>query len=128
MKSSYQIFDFFSMTTLLDYKITLSYLAYFGYNGDSRQTVLTVKNRRTDWKKSKITKNVFLCYVFGAKSSGKSSLLRCFVNKPFGAGLFTPIPYAVVNTVEIRGSEKYLVVSSYFEFIEGDSPNSQLGY
>ena len=100
------------MTTLLDYKVTLSYLAYLGYEGDTRNALLVTRSRRTDLKKNKVTRNVFLCYVFGAKGCGKSSLLRSFVNKPFGVGPFNSNSYAVVNTVEIRGSEKYLVVSN----------------
>jgi Ras family protein T1 len=103
------------MMTLLDYRTTLNYLAYLGYDeGDIRQAVHVTRSRKADRKKNKVTRNVFLCYVFGAKHSGKSSLLRSFINKSFGETK-TPIPtssYAVVNTVEMRGSEKYLVVSN----------------
>jgi len=78
---------------------------------------------------------VFLCYVLGATGSGKTSLLRSFVNKGFsgggggddsgvsaglglGSGSRGMIGYepttkvlSVVNSVEMEGVEKYLVVS-----------------
>jgi Ras family protein T1 len=73
-----------------------------------------------------VTRNVFLCYVLGAAGSGKTSLLRSFVNKryrggsddaagPGGAGYGgyepTSKTVSVVNSVEMGGGEKYLVVS-----------------
>lgn len=101
------------MTTLLDHKTTLAYLAYLGYPETPQTSALLVTPpRRKERKKGKITRNVFLCYVCGAAGSGKTSLLRAFVGKPY---LHTYEPTAkmisVVNSVDINGSEKYLVVS-----------------
>jgi len=101
------------MTTLLDHKTTLAYLAYLGYPNEPRTNALQVtRARKIDRRKGKVTRNVFLCYVCGAAGSGKTSLLRAFAGKPFNT-LYEPTNklISVVNSVDIDGSEKYLVVS-----------------
>lgn len=126
-----------SMTTLLDHKTTLAYLAYLGYPQTqptlsspsssfassssapsatatpSTTTALQVtRPRRADRKKGKVTRNVFLCYVCGAAGSGKTTLLRAFSGKKYTDSYEpTTKPISVVNSVEIGGVEKYLVVS-----------------
>lgn len=102
-----------SMTTLLDHKTTLAYLAYLGYPEEPRTSALQItRPRKVDRRKGKVTRNVFLCYVCGAAGSGKTSLLRAFAGKPF-RGVYEPTSkmVSVVNSVDIDGSEKYLVVS-----------------
>ena len=104
-----------SMTTLLDHKVTLAYLAYLGYPDDNRTSALKItRPRKAERKKGKVTRNVFLCYMCGAAGSGKTSLLRAFVRKPYrDAYEPTSRPISVVNSVEIDGVEKYLVVSGF---------------
>jgi Ras family protein T1 len=100
------------MTTLLDHKTTLAYLAYLGYPDENRTSALQVtRARKTDRRKGKVTRNVFLCYVCGAAGSGKTSLLRAFAGKPY-RDVYEPTSkmISVVNSVDINGSEKYLVV------------------
>ncbi|ORY98533.1 EF hand associated-domain-containing protein [Syncephalastrum racemosum] len=100
-----------SMTTLIDYKTTLKYLAYLGYEGDTRTALKVTRPKKVDRKKGKIQRNVFLCYVFGAPGSGKTSLLRAFVHKPFSEKYQTTTElFNVVNSVEMKGVEKYLVM------------------
>lgn len=109
------------MTTLLDHKTTLAYLAYLGYSDEPRTGALQVtRARKIDRRKGKVTRNVFLCYVCGAAGSGKTSLLRAFAGKPFSP-TYEPTSrmISVVNSVDIDGSEKYLVVS--VEDLEDDS-------
>jgi Ras family protein T1 len=104
------------MTTLLDHKMTLSYLAYLGYPEEPRTTALQVtRPRKVDRRKGKVTRNVFLCYVCGAAGSGKTSLLRAFAGKPYSS-VYEPTSkmISVVNSVDIGGSERYLVVSTLF--------------
>lgn len=60
-----------SMTTLLDRKVTLSYLAYLGYPRDTTQALKVTRSRKVDRKRGKSQRNVFLCYVMGATGSGK---------------------------------------------------------
>lgn len=105
------------MTTLLDHKTTLAYLAYLGYPDERRTNALQVtRPRKVDRRKGKVTRNVFLCYVCGAAGSGKTSLLRAFAGKSFNP-VYEPTSkiISVVNSVDIDGSEKYLIVS--FNFI-----------
>ncbi|CAO3615069.1 unnamed protein product [Cunninghamella echinulata] len=100
-----------SMTTLSDHKTTLKYLAYLGFEGDTRTALKVTRPRRLDRKKGKIQRNVFLCYVVGAPGAGKTSLMKAFVQKPFSE-VYKPTvePFNVVNSVEMKGVEKYLVM------------------
>lgn len=107
------------MTTLLDHKTTLAYLAYLGYSEEPRTGALQVtRTRKADRRKGKVTRNVFLSYIIGAAGSGKTSLLRSFAGKPFN-GIYEPTSkmISVVNSVDIDGSEKYLVVSLHASYI-----------
>ncbi|KAI8059637.1 EF hand associated-domain-containing protein [Gongronella butleri] len=100
-----------SMTTLANHQTTLKYLAYLGFEGDTRTALKITRPRRLDRKKGKIQRNVFLCYVVGAPGAGKTSLMKAFVQKPF-ADKYQPTkePFHVVNSVEMKGVEKYLVM------------------
>ena len=107
------IYVLYSMSTLLDHKTTLAYLAYLGYPNEPRTEALQVtRPRKIDRRKGKVTRNVFLCYVCGAAGSGKTSLLRAFAGKSFDP-VYEPTNkvVSVVNSVDIDGSEKYLIVS-----------------
>ena len=99
------------MSTLLEYKTTLAYLAYLGYPGPTTSALQVTRPRKQDRKKGKVTRNVFLCYVCGAAGSGKTSLLRAFANKTYREKYEpTSKVISVVNAVPINGQEKYLVV------------------
>lgn len=109
------------MTTLLEPRITLAYLAYLGYPHSSTTsdqllpstTALDVtRPRKQDRKKGTVSRNVFLAYVLGAAGSGKTAILRAFVGKRLEER-FEPTMKVktVVNSVESGGGEKYLVVS-----------------
>ncbi|KAG1751180.1 P-loop containing nucleoside triphosphate hydrolase protein [Suillus lakei] len=112
-----------SMTTLLDHKTTLAYLAYLGYPDEQRTSaLLTTRPRKLDRRKGKVTRNVFLCYVCGAAGSGKTSLLRSFAGKPFrDAYEPTSKMVSVVNAVDIDGSEKYLVLQEFGSKYEAET-------
>jgi len=98
-----------SMTTLLDYKVTLRYLAYLGFEFPP-QAITVTRGRRGDVNHKKITRNVFQAFVFGARRSGKSSFLHSFIGRDrvesFGA-------LSVVNAAYIDGKEKYLVLREF---------------
>jgi len=103
-----------SMTTLLSYKTTLAYLAYLGYNGDTTSALKIIRPKKAVKKIGKTQKNVFSCYVFGSPGSGKTALLRGLVNKPFEKNhIPTKSRYCAVNTVEVGGIEKYLVMQEF---------------
>ncbi|KAL0084779.1 EF hand associated-domain-containing protein [Phycomyces blakesleeanus] len=115
-----------SMTTLIDHKTTLKYMAYLGFEGDTRTALKVTKPKKTDRKKGKIQRNVFLCYIFGAPRSGKTSLMRAFVNKPFSEKYHpTKEPFHVVNSVEMKGVEKYLVMQEIGADQEADILSSR---
>ncbi|PPQ63619.1 hypothetical protein CVT24_004372 [Panaeolus cyanescens] len=104
-----------SMTTLLDHRTTLAYLAYLGYPREPRTSALQItKPRKTERRKGKVTRNVFLCYVCGAAGCGKTALLRAFAGKPFRAE-YSPTGRveSVVGSVDIEGEEKYLVLQEF---------------
>lgn len=62
-----------SMSTLLDYKTTLEYLAYLGFPGDTRTALrVMVRGKRLDrGGRDRTKRDVFLCLVVGAVGSGK---------------------------------------------------------
>ncbi|KAJ7644227.1 EF hand associated-domain-containing protein [Roridomyces roridus] len=112
-----------SMTTLLDHKTTLAYLAYLGYSNEPRTGALQVtRPRKTDRRKGRVTRNVFLCYVCGAAGSGKTSLLKVFAGKPISS-VYEPTSkmISVVNSVAIDGSEKYLVLQEFGSKYEAET-------
>lgn len=112
-----------SMTTLLEPRVTLGYLAYLGYPHSSMSASLLpstsalciTRPRKQDRKKGTVSRNVFLVYVLGAAGSGKTALLRAFVGKKM-LERFEPTMKVrtVVNAVESGGGEKYLVVGHIF--------------
>ncbi|KAK0464426.1 P-loop containing nucleoside triphosphate hydrolase protein [Desarmillaria tabescens] len=112
-----------SMTTLLDHKTTLAYLAYLGYPDEPRTSALQItRARKIDRRKGKVSRNVFLCYLCGAAGSGKTSLLRAFIGKPFRETYEpTTKPISVVNAVDIDGSEKYLVLQEFGSKYEAET-------
>ncbi|KAK0487521.1 P-loop containing nucleoside triphosphate hydrolase protein [Armillaria novae-zelandiae] len=112
-----------SMTTLLDHKTTLAYLAYLGYPDEPRTSALQItRARKIDRRKGKFLRNVFLAYLCGAAGSGKTSLLRAFIGKPFRETYEpTTKPICVVNAVDIDGSEKYLVLQEFGSKYEAET-------
>ncbi|KAI0300358.1 mitochondrial Rho 1 [Russula brevipes] len=104
-----------SMITSLEHKTTLAYLAYLGYPGEPRTGALLItRPRKYDRRRGNTSRNVFLCYVCGAAGSGKTSLLRSFAGKQFD-DTYVPTEkvLSVVNSVDIHGSEKYLVLQEF---------------
>lgn len=112
-----------SMTTLLDHKTTLAYLAYLGYSGEPRLGALQVtRPRKIDRRKGKISRNVFLSCIIGAAGSGKTSVLRSFAGQPFAENYEpTSKMISVVNSVDIDGSEKYLVLQEFGSRYEAET-------
>ncbi len=100
------------MITSLDHRITFAYLACLGYPDEPRAGALLVtRPRKHDHRGGKSTRNVFMCYDCGAAGSGKTFLLRPFTGKHFSDTYeLTEKVFSVVNSVDISGSEKYLVV------------------
>ncbi|KAJ1847353.1 ERMES complex Ca(2+)-binding regulatory GTPase gem1, partial [Coemansia sp. RSA 2708] len=105
-----------SMSTLLDHRTTLAYLAYFGYPGDTRDGISIVPRHGGGARRRKKGKqrSVFLCYVVGAPGAGKTSLIRAFAKKPFASEYqATARTTAWVSSVDVKGAEKYLVLQEF---------------
>lgn len=110
-----------SMTTFLDYKVTLAYLAYLGFeskNGLTTSALKTTKPRRERTKNGSSVRvnvndrTVFNCFVLGGPKSGKSSLLEAFLGRQYSE-IYNPTirPRIVVNSVELKGGKQvYLIL------------------
>ncbi|KAH8918630.1 mitochondrial Rho GTPase [Atractiella rhizophila] len=117
-----------SFTTLVDYTTTLAYLAYLGYSDttDTTSALTVISKRRRGTEKKKLKRNVFLAYVLGAAGCGKTGILRSFVNKEtpgIRTGRYEPTKgqgETVVNSVEVGGREKYLVLQEFGSHYESE--------
>ena len=119
-----------SMTTFLEAKTTLEYLAFLGFEpstddskGSTSSTTCALKitkPRKRRRRPGKVERTVMLCYVVGAAGAGKSSLLDSFLGRPFD-GLYHPTikPRRAVNSVELPGGKQcYLILEELGE-LEG---------
>ncbi|KAJ1512098.1 ERMES complex Ca(2+)-binding regulatory GTPase gem1, partial [Coelomomyces lativittatus] len=113
-----------AMTTLLDYKTTLAYLSYLGFETGDPKSCFHVRPRKPSriLKRKKLnSRSSFLVYVMGAPGSGKTSFLRHFVGKPFlDTYQHTEQPFTVVNAVDVNGSEVYLILQEFGSQYEKD--------
>ena len=82
-----------------------------GAAGNDTMTALKIISpgrRRSDFLAHR---DVFLCYVMGPVGCGKSALLRSFLHRQFASDYSpTTRPALAVNSVEIGGRERYLVL------------------
>ncbi len=65
--------------TLLDPAGAIENLIYIGYPGDPLSAIRVTRRRRLDRKKQQSDRNVYQCFIFGPKKSGKSTLLNSFI-------------------------------------------------
>jgi len=101
-----------SMSTALDHTVTLKYLAYLGYPGEPREALRLVKGKgKITGGRDRSKRDVFCCLVLGAIGCGKTALLRSLLNKAHSTA-YVPgrKPSYAVNSVDIGGLEKYLVM------------------
>ncbi|KAM5346695.1 hypothetical protein ACJ41O_009700 [Fusarium nematophilum] len=106
-----------SMTTFIEPKTTIEYLAYLGFEPPNAKDPITAalkitKPRKRRRRPGRVERNVVLCYILGASGAGKSALLDSFLNRPFD-GLYHPTikPRRAVNSVELPGGKQvYLIL------------------
>ncbi|CCC12992.1 hypothetical protein SMACR_06135 [Sordaria macrospora] len=111
-----------SMTTFLEPKTTLEYLAYLGFETPNARETTTAalkitKPRKRRRRPGRVDRNVVLCYILGSSGAGKSSLLDVFLNRPFDT-LYHPTikPRRAVNSVELQGGKQcYLILEELGE-------------
>ncbi|KAB5529321.1 hypothetical protein DKX38_019402 [Salix brachista] len=100
-----------ALMTLLDPSRAVENLIYIGYPGDAAAAVRLTRRRRLDRKKQQSDRNVFHCFVFGPKKSGKSALVNSFIGRPFydNYAPTTEESYAV-HVVDLPGGIKKTLV------------------
>ncbi|EXM09412.1 EF hand associated-domain-containing protein [Fusarium oxysporum II5] len=111
-----------SMTTFIEPKTTIEYLAYLGFEPPNPKEPITAalkitKPRKRRRRPGRVERNVVLCYILGASGAGKSALLDSFLNRPFD-GLYHPTikPRRAVNSVELPGGKQvYLILEELGE-------------
>ncbi|KAH7521953.1 hypothetical protein FEM48_Zijuj07G0086700 [Ziziphus jujuba var. spinosa] len=108
--------------TLLDPTFSMKNLSYIGYGGEPTSAIcVTRKSSSTDCQlQQQPGRNVFQCFVFGPKKSGKSALLDSFLIRSLNRD-DTYIPtsddrhYAVNDVDQCRGAKKFLVLREFPE-------------
>lgn len=112
-----------NLTTFLDYKTTLEYLAYLGFDHDSIKAIKITKPRKTKTKQGKLIRNsitdrnIFNCFIVGAPKAGKTSLLESFLHNSYSE-FYSPTiqPRLVVKDIELRGGKQcYLILEELGE-------------
>jgi Ras family protein T1 len=99
------------MTTLLNYKVTLEYLAWLGYEGATTEALRVVPQGKRMDRSVRTQRDTFLVWVLGATGSGKTAFCRRFIRKaPAARYAPTVSPYHVANSVPLEGTERYLVM------------------
>lgn len=113
-----------NLTTFLEHKTTLEYLAYLGFDeGNSAKAIKVTKPRKHRQKQGKQyrgavnDRNVFNCFIIGAPKSGKTSLLELFIKGTFSE-VYSPTikPKVCVKDIELRGGKQcYLILEELGE-------------
>ncbi|XWS76413.1 hypothetical protein CRYUN_Cryun01aG0174000 [Craigia yunnanensis] len=101
-----------ALMTSLDPSCSLANLICIGYGGDPTSALRVTRRRSADRKKQWTERNVFHCFVFGPKRSGKSAFLNSFLGRPFSSN-YTPtngIRYAMNVVEQIGGTQKTLIL------------------
>ncbi|CAN6322202.1 unnamed protein product [Urochloa humidicola] len=107
-----------ALMTLQDPTNSYANLVYVGYPGEFGSAFTVTRKRRVDRKKQQTQRNVFQCYVFGARGSGKTSLLQSFIGRQLSDALPSNTERIATNSVELPdGTRKTLILR---EIPEGD--------
>lgn len=97
---------------MMNYKITLAYLAYLGYGDNTPSAFEIIPNKKISRRNKKMQKKVYSCCVFGATGSGKTALLKGLVYKKFTETYQTTTKqFSVANSLVIGDTEKYLIMN-----------------
>ena len=107
-----------TLTTLLDTRKTLEYLAYLGYvyySGEENVTcaLQITRDKRIDLAKKQTCRNVYRCHVIGPRDAGKTTFCQGILGR-CGKELVDvrpeDFPRHTINTVQVYGQEKYLIL------------------
>ncbi|XP_070581057.1 mitochondrial Rho GTPase 1-A-like isoform X2 [Ptychodera flava] len=108
-----------TLTTLLDVHRSLENLAYLGYRyvmaeQDSQASAIIVtRDKKIDREKRQTTRSVFFCNVIGPRGVGKTAFLQGLVHRDLDTQRDLNREHLskfAVNTVQVYGQEKYLLL------------------
>ncbi|KAK1294991.1 Rac-like GTP-binding protein RAC2 [Acorus calamus] len=100
-----------ALMTILDPAASVANLIYLGYPGDPVTSLQINRRRRLDRKKQQTQRNVFQCYVFGPRKSGKSALLNTLIGRTFSDEYQPTINQRfAVNMVELSGGARKTLI------------------
>ncbi|KAK3149560.1 hypothetical protein QOZ80_3AG0219100 [Eleusine coracana subsp. coracana] len=99
-----------ALMTFLDPSKSLANLVYVGYLGDFASAFTTTRKRRDDRKRKQTHRNVFHCYVFGPRGSGKSALLQSFIGRQPSDPLPSSSELFATNTVELTDETRKILI------------------
>ncbi|XP_042053173.1 mitochondrial Rho GTPase 1-like [Salvia splendens] len=104
-----------ALMTLLDPIRSVETLIYIGYGIDPSSAFRVTRRRRLDRKKQQTERNVYQCFVFGPKETGKSALLNAFIGRPEEYAPTIGNRYAVNVIYQPSGLKKTLVLREIHE-------------
>ncbi|KAH7510898.1 hypothetical protein FEM48_ZijujUnG0073200 [Ziziphus jujuba var. spinosa] len=101
-----------ALVTLLDPFYSLEILKYIGFKDcGTKPAVLRTRGRRLDCMANRSGRDVFQCFVFGPRKSGKSTLLNSFVRRPsLSSYIPTSKEHYAVNVLDFEETKKTLVL------------------
>ncbi|XP_053672545.1 mitochondrial Rho GTPase isoform X1 [Anopheles nili] len=106
-----------SLMTLVDVNKTLEYLAYLGFSVHENESQLAAihitRERRIDLAKKQNSRTVYMCHVIGPKEAAKTTFCRAFLAQDMKRLTDRDIRHSnryAINTVQVYGQEKYLVL------------------
>eukprot|EP00696_Hemimastix_kukwesjijk_P011882 gnl/Hemi2/24900_TR8374_c0_g1_i1.p1 gnl/Hemi2/24900_TR8374_c0_g1~~gnl/Hemi2/24900_TR8374_c0_g1_i1.p1 ORF type:complete len:654 (+),score=138.57 gnl/Hemi2/24900_TR8374_c0_g1_i1:82-2043(+) len=97
------------MLTLLDVEMALTYLVYLSYPGDPVHSIHPTRRRELDRTKNKVSRSVFLVYVFGSGKCGKRTFLDRFVGRKATPPRVNDV-ITTVNTVQLQDEKERTLV------------------
>lgn len=112
-----------NLTTFLDHKTTLEYLAYLGFEEGSVKAVKTTKARKKRQKGGRFyrqpvsDRNIFSCLLLGAPKLGKTLLLELFLQGLYSETYSPTIQERLgAKDIELRGGKQcYLILEELGE-------------
>ncbi|CAG2106672.1 unnamed protein product [Medioppia subpectinata] len=111
-----------TLITAIDVSQTFEYLAYFGYISPPEESQLSsvyvTRDKRIDLQKRQTSRNVFSCHLVGPQGAGKTSFMKGFLGntllqtkaKSSLSNKISLYSNYVVNTIQIYGQQKYLII------------------
>uniref|UniRef100_A0A8D0GY61 Mitochondrial Rho GTPase n=1 Tax=Sphenodon punctatus TaxID=8508 RepID=A0A8D0GY61_SPHPU len=118
-----------TLEAYLDVHCCLEHLGYLGYpifsEQDCQTHAITGEEKRIDLEKGQTQRNVFLCKVIGPRSTGKTAFLQAFLGRNLAAHSESPgqRSFYAINTVQVNGQEKYLILCEIDGDVESTKPS-----